>query len=466
MKFKIKKADRNKHTELVACVGWSNMNELFSVGDDQHIWKWDINGEADSKIMDIDANVICMDWFPVAKGSSEVLALGCADGSFKLISKAGRVEKSVAEAHASAIISIKWSYEGAALATSGEDGQIKIWSRGGMLRSQLVNCNKPIYSICWSPENDSLLYTSEKSLTVMPTLPGNKQITWKAHDGIVLQCDWNPANNLIISCGEDCKYRVWDQYGRQLYNSAPYDHVITSIKWAPNGDYFAVGSFEMLRLCDKSGWSHSFDKPESGSLLNLSWSHDGTVVAGAGGNGSVVFGSIIERSIEWAHIEAVLLTEDKITINDCLHEMNDDLDFRDRVVNMSMKHNHLIVCTTAQCFVYNVMNWTSPFVFDIKDVVFLIIQGAKYFSLIDASQNFNIYSYEGKLISTPKYQGLRVEFLNQRHLSLSSDVLAVIDPSNPKTPKPQNPFSMNCKNFLLLEQSNSNFEINLSVYGI
>ena len=83
--------------------------------------------------------------------------------------------------------------------------------------------------------------------------------------------------------------------------------------------------------------------------------------------------------------------------------MNDDLDFRERVVNMSMKHNHLIVCTTTQCYVYNVMNWTSPFVFDIKDVVFLIIQGAKYFALIDASQNFNCYSYEGKLVSTPKY---------------------------------------------------------------
>jgi intraflagellar transport protein 80 len=55
--------------------------------------------------------------------------------------------------------------------------------------------------------------------------------------------------------------------------------------------------------------------------------------------------------------------------------------------------------------------------------------------LIDASQNFNIYSYEGKIVSTPKYQGLRVEFLNQRHISLSSDVLAVIDPSNPKSIK-------------------------------
>lgn len=85
--------------------------------------------------MDIDTNVICMDWFPSSKGSQEVLALGCADGSYKIISKAGRVEKSVAEAHQSAIISIKWSFEGAALASSGEDGQIKIWSRGGMLRS-------------------------------------------------------------------------------------------------------------------------------------------------------------------------------------------------------------------------------------------------------------------------------------------------------------------------------------------
>jgi len=49
MKFKIKKGDRSKHTDLVACVGWSNIseaqNELFSIGDDNAIWRWDINGE-------------------------------------------------------------------------------------------------------------------------------------------------------------------------------------------------------------------------------------------------------------------------------------------------------------------------------------------------------------------------------------------------------------------------------------
>jgi intraflagellar transport protein 80 len=62
-----------------------------------------------------------MDWYPSGKGANEILALACSDGSFKLVGKAGRGEKSVAEAHQTAIICIKWSYEGT-LATAGEDG--------------------------------------------------------------------------------------------------------------------------------------------------------------------------------------------------------------------------------------------------------------------------------------------------------------------------------------------------------
>ena len=110
---------------------------------------------------------------------------------------------------------------------------------------------------------------------------------------------------------------------------------------------FAVGAFEMLRLCDKSGWSYSFHKPATGSIMNLAWNHDGTLVAGAGGNGTVTFNYIVEKQISWAHIEAILDEDNKIVVNDSLNEMNEDLDFRDRVVNMSMKHSHLVVCTTS-----------------------------------------------------------------------------------------------------------------------
>jgi hypothetical protein len=32
----------------------------------------------------------------------------------------------------------------------------------------------------------------------------------------------------------------------------------------------------------------------------------------------------------------------------------------------------------------------------------MIVQGHKFFALIDASLNFNIYAYDGKLVSSPK----------------------------------------------------------------
>lgn len=209
MRFKIKKHEKNKHSDIVTAVSWNSSNELVSVSDDMTINKWDLNGEHVSKLMDIDIPCINIDWFPSTRSSGEVLAIGCANGSIKLMSKAGRIEKSVDNAHSGSITSIKWTYDGAALATSGEDGGIKVWSKNIELRSALLQVGKPVYCLVWSPDNNNLLYCSSTNITILPTVPGNKQNSWKAHDNLVLVADWNIANNLIISGGEDCKYRVY-----------------------------------------------------------------------------------------------------------------------------------------------------------------------------------------------------------------------------------------------------------------
>ncbi|KAJ8958887.1 hypothetical protein NQ318_019655 [Aromia moschata] len=78
---------------------------------------------------------------------------------------------------------------------------------------------------------------------------------WKAHEGLVLCLAWSAASELIVSGGEDCKYRVWDGQGRQMFSSGLHDNHVTSIAWAPAGDVFAVGSYNTLRLCDYSGYS-------------------------------------------------------------------------------------------------------------------------------------------------------------------------------------------------------------------
>ena len=368
--------------------------------------RWNINTKEAAKFMDLEGPGMDLDWTPMTKGVSELVAVGFADGSFKLFTRNGRLEKNEPNAHKGAIVSLKWSYDGGALATAGEDGALKIWSKSGNIRSNLLQTSNPIYCVVWSPENDSVLYCSDKNIHIKSLNNTSKQLQWKAHEGLVLKADWNPSSNLIVSVGEDCRYKVWDAYGRLLYSSSPYDYVITAIAWSPNGEYFAVGAYEMLKLCDKTGWTYSFHKTEIGSIFNIKWSADGTVCAAAGGNGTLV-GEVVDRQIAYKNWEVNLNDENLIQVTDIVNEIHEELSFKDRVVNMSMSYNDLIITTATQCYIYNSASWNTPHIFDLKDSVSLIIQSPKYFCLVESSNGLMIYNYEGKHVSNPKIPGAK-----------------------------------------------------------
>lgn len=74
------------------------------------------------------------------------------------------------EAHKGAVLSARWSYDGASLATGlvlnvliliscisvGEDGAVKIWSRTGMLRAALSSNASPVYAVAWAADNNAV----------------------------------------------------------------------------------------------------------------------------------------------------------------------------------------------------------------------------------------------------------------------------------------------------------------------
>ncbi|TPX52368.1 hypothetical protein CcCBS67573_g09888 [Chytriomyces confervae] len=378
-------------------------------------------------------------WFPMPPGrgqnaASETYAAAGTDGKLYFCSKAGRVEK-IVDGHKGAVLAVKWNYEGTALVTAGEDGNLKIWSRTGMLRSGLVSSGYPIYSVAWSPDNDSILYTNGRNLVVKPIQPASKPLSWKAHDEVILKVDWNMATNLIISGGEDCRYKVWDSYGRQIYSSAPHDHPVTSLAWNPTGEMFAVGLFNTLRVCDKLGWSYAVEKPECGSIFNIAWTPDGTQVACAGGNGAVVFGHVIDRRLEWKNYEVTLMDDRKIRVHEVVHGAVENLEFRDRVVKASLSFGHLIVATYAQCYIYSEKNWNTPVIIDMSNNgrVICIKQSPDYFLFVDNSTGIQVFTYEGRLVCSPKYPGLRPDFITSQSISLANDTLAIKDKTDEKS---------------------------------
>ena len=55
----------------------------------------------------------------------------------------------------------------------------------------------------------------------------------------VIQVDWNPISGLIVSGGEDRRYKIWDSDGRLIYTSPVLETVVTSVAWSPSGELLA-----------------------------------------------------------------------------------------------------------------------------------------------------------------------------------------------------------------------------------
>jgi len=111
--------------------------------------------------------------------------------------------------------------------------------------------------------------------------------------------------------------------------------------------------------------------------------------------------------------------------------MGEELDFRDRVTDMSLAFGALVVVTHSQCYVYHNNNWTTPYVEDLKEPPTLIVQCAHHFALVDAN-GITVMNYEGRKMSTIKVSGVGTELLNHQTLSLCRDALCFVDPSSPK----------------------------------
>ncbi|KAI8462988.1 MAG: intraflagellar transport protein 80 [Monoraphidium minutum] len=456
MRLNLTQPSAKGHSEIAAAVGWNAFSELFSCSDDHSICRWSSRGDLEGKVCVIEsASFTDLQWLPAGArkgaGGADLFAVACTDGTFKFVTRTGKVEKSV-DAHQGGVLSLRWSYDGSALATAGEDGQVKVWSRSGMLRSTLAQADGPVHCIAWGQDGDSLAYCSGGSVAVKPLQGGGGSggaaagapgaggggsgggapratagVAWRAHDGVVLALDWSPVSGLIVTGGEDCRYKVWDSYGRLLYASAPFDHAVTSVAWSPGGEAFAAGAFNTIALCDRMGWVHAKARAQVGSLLGLAWSPDGTQLAGCGGGGGIVLGRLVDIRLEDRRVHALLQDERSIAVHDILEGTQELLEFRDPVVRVSLGYGHLVAATAGQCHIYSVSNFNTPHIFDLVAPLSLLLQCERSLLLCDAAAGMQIVTYEGRVVCSPRAAGMRPELLSPRMVSLSPDTLAALD---------------------------------------
>jgi hypothetical protein len=91
--------------------------------------------------------------------------------------------------------------------------------------------------------------------------------------------------------------------------------------------------FARLTRCSLCCWQA---RTQTGSLLSLSWSPDGTQLAGGGGNGAVCFAQLLDLHFEDGQVHASLDHSHNVSVVDILSETREQLDFREAVVKMSL----------------------------------------------------------------------------------------------------------------------------------
>lgn len=434
----------NRHTDACTAVATSLGGDILSGGDDCAVWRWNVNCEPMGKLISLDSCITVVMWLPGSgkkRGDAkDSYVVACADGTYRFVSAAtNRVEK-VVEAHQGAITALTYSPDGSTIVTAGEDGTIKSWSQAGIQRGPpLAQTGKCIYTLVWGTESadysgDCVLYTCGSDVVVKPLNPAiKKQLLWKAHTGVVLCADWSRMSNLIVTGGEDGSYKVWDPYGRNLFASIAGEHPVTSIAFAPDGEMFAIGSFNCMRVCDKTGWTQCREQTTSGSVMAMAWTSDGTQIAFGTGNGALQVAQLVDRKKHWRNLTVTLTDGKKLHIQDVANGTTEELEHRDKVIKLSVGYGYLVVATSTQCIVYDVQRWSGPAQFDLRDAVVTLAQAEKTFLIADCTQGVQIFTYEGRLVCTMKVAAtIRPEMLTANLISFSRDTLAIRDPADAK----------------------------------
>lgn len=142
----------------------------------------------------------------------------------------------------------------------------------------------------------------------------------------------------------------------------------------------------------------------------------------------MIFAQVVDRRFEWKNCEVTLLEPRKLRVQDVASETLQDLEYaRDRVVEIAIGFDMLIVTTTTQCFIYTMQNLNTPIIIDIRAPPNFIHMAKKTFLTLDQISGVQVISYEGRILCSPRFQNMRPEYLTKDLVALSPDTVAIVD---------------------------------------
>ena len=359
--------------------------------------------------------------------AQNIFVIGCSDGNFHLCSSNWRIEKTV-QAHKGGVTCIKVNPDGTSIATGGEDGILKIWSRNGIHRSNLASCGSVITSCNWDCTGKYVMFTHAGMVTIRSASFKQDQTQFRAHRRLITCSAWNGANNEILTGGEDRVARVFDADGRLMAESVVYDYAVSSVCFISSYKLCLIGTANRVYLTDNRLRPLSSLSLPAGSAMCASPDIPRVLV---GGNGTVNLISVVGKKIVYRDCEIVAEGQKKLSVYDLKNGVTETLQFPESIVNFYLNFNFLVVSTVPKIYIYKCGSWTTPAIVDMKEPPRVISQSQTMFALISQS-GVQIIGYDGRTISRINDTRVKWDLLSHDSVAVSPSVFVAITPDGRK----------------------------------
>jgi len=203
---------------------------------------------------------------------------------------AGELRPTVFE-DAERVWSVAISPDGQTLASSNEDGTIKVWQGlTGQLRYNLVGHADKVWAVAISPDARMLASASSDETIKLWDLRTRETLhTFTGHLDRVRTVAFSPNGRTLVSGSWDKTIKIWDLPNRKLLRTlSGHSGYINSVAISPDGQTIASASDDRtIKLWSRDGKLLRTLTGHLGNVNSVSFNHNGTILISGSGDKTI-----------------------------------------------------------------------------------------------------------------------------------------------------------------------------------